>query len=339
MLKNKYKVTVCLPHIDSEVGIELGKEEGVDVVAFNHEIAMISAYNGGPKWYSRTFWRNIFRISQSKQILEKIIAENNYDLVMLNSITLSWMSKFFYERGIKNVCYIRETRINNIGFLLSKHLLESYCDGILFISEFDKSDVNLKVSKQSVIHDVVEFDGVYTNIYKIPEDKYVIAYLGGNEYIKGYPTVRELLKLAEDQDLFFVVAGHVAPDEYVFGENVMYVGNVRDVGDVLSVSNLLIFPALVGHQARPVFEAGAFRLPVIVSNFPQTQESIINGSTGYIFEPGNAEDLLDKIKMVKKENVDNIMGRKNYELYMRKHSITSCKQRLIDFFEEVICKS
>lgn len=329
MLMKEYKVTVCIPHKNSEVANELVKIDGIDIVSIEEDIAMISAYNGGPKWYSRTFWAYLFKIRRSGFLIGQIIEKNHYDLVIANSLTLSWISKVTRRYGVKNACYIRETRISNIGYYISRYYLNRYCDGVMFISDYDKSDMLLNVEPQMVIPDIVEFKQTYANIYNVPKNAFVVVYLGGDEYLKGYPTVKELIEKYEAQSFTLVIAGDVAEKNKIQKDNVLFVGKISDVGEILCSADLLIFPSMEGHQARPVFEAGAFHIPVVVSNFPQTKENVIDGWNGYEFKPGNAADLLEKILMVKNNPNRSYLGENNYLLYKKKHSYDSVEDILI----------
>ena len=337
MLLNEYDVTVCLPHKESEVGKQLNNLEELTIISFEEEIAMVSSYNGGPKWYSRTFWKNLFRIKRSDRIINEILEKGKYDLVIANSMTLSWISRTVRKKGIKSICYVRETKRNNIGFLISKYFIDKFCDGVLFISVFDKNSMRFKNRKQMVIPDVVEFGSNYTNKYGITKDKFVVVYLGGNEYIKGYPTVRELLEKKNLKDITVVIAGNVNEEEKINNDNIYYVGKVVDVGELLHEADLLIFPSLVGHQARPIFEAGAFHIPVVASAYPQVSENLIDGWNGFGFTPGDAEELMKKIIMIKNMPKRREMGDNNYDLYIRNHSYESCQLKLTTFISEILC--
>ncbi len=336
ILLKKYGVTVCLPHQDSEVANELRKVEGIDIISLEEDMAMISAYNGGPKWYSRTFWTHLFKIKRTESLISQILEKNRYDLVIENSLTLSWISKLTRRMRVKSICYIRETKINNIGFFISRHYLNRYCDGVLFISDYDKSDMRLKTKMQMTVPDIVEFKSSYSNVYNIPKNSFVVVYLGGDDPLKGYSTVRDLMNKRELQSLTFVIAGSVAEENKITRDNVIYVGRISDVGEILSVADLLIFPSLEGHQARPVFEAGAFHIPVVVSNFPQTKENVIDGWNGYEFEPGDVDDLLEKILKVKNMVDSPDLGEKNYALFQEKHSYKACEDKLFEFMSMLI---
>lgn len=330
MLMNDYKVIVCLPHNDSEVASEIRKL-GVDIISFNDCVGMISAYSGGPKWYSRTFWKNLIKIRDSWKRLSIMVDSLNVDLIIANSITLSWISFFSKYRNIPFVCYIRETKVANIGFGLSRLLINRFADGALFISAFDCNCMRFSCKRQAVVEDVAVFKKYYENIFSIPRDKLVIAFLGGNESIKGCELVKKIVSMDLMEDFILVIAGNVNEEDRLDNENVKYVGMISDVGYVLQYSDILLFPATFPHQARPVFEAGAFQIPVIVTRFSELEENVIDEWNGLMFENCNVDDLIWKIEILKSDEKRKMMGINNEILFQQKHSFDSCKQRFAMF--------
>ena len=49
------------------------------------------------------------------------------------------------------------------------------------------------------------------------------------------------------------------------------------------------------HQARPVYEAGRYALPVIVPDYENFEGSVTDGENGLVYQKGNVSDLADKI--------------------------------------------
>lgn len=335
MLKEKYDITICLPHIDSEVGKRLSEEKELTLTAIEDEMAMISAYSGGPSTFSRTFWKYLFKISKTSKKIENIIRADDYNVVVLNSVTLSWISKITNRLRIPSIVYIRETKVNNIGFGISKYLINKYSNGVLFISNYDKKDLNLRVINQQVWPDVVKFKDSYKNTFDIQTDNYVIAYLGGDGYIKGYDLVKKIIQSTETKEYLFVVAGDVSDSQKVKSDNVKYVGNVLDVGNILAYSDVVLFPANSPHQGRPIFEAGAFKIPAIATDFEQIKENLIDGYNGFVFPQYNDSVLLKQIKKCADNELRKRLGENNYKLYKINHSIEGCKELVCDFFKKV----
>ena len=84
--------------------------------------------------------------------------------------------------------------------------------------------------------------------------------------------------------------------------NIEYLGqlNGNDLILELKKSSALIFPSVL-YESMPmtIIESLACGKPVIVSNLGAMAEIIENGKTGLLFEPGNVDDLVDKILWAK----------------------------------------
>lgn len=340
MLSKVHDVYVCLPHKNGEVAVRLSKLKRIKILSIENDIGMITAYNGGPGMFTRTFVRNILRISKSKKLLTDIIAENKFDLVIANSVTLSWVSEFCKKNGIKNVTYVRETRINNLAYQLNKHLIQKYADGVLFISQYDKECLNLKNRNQCVIRDVANKNNYDINITKeeacskfnVKPCKLNLLYVGGMEKLKGYDVMIKAMAILNNPQIHLTLAGSVNEELKVDDENITYVGKVYDMPTLYKSCDVLVFPSTKGHQGRPIFEAGFAGKTIIISNFRETFDEVKDGKNGLLFEPCNAEDLAEKILIMYKNSADiSVMGKNNYELAVQKHEFENGKDYLLRF--------
>lgn len=344
MLNHEHDLTVCLPHLDTEVQRELKKIHGIKFVATNCDMGMISAYNGGPKIISRTFVRNLFRIKESKNKLEKILQQDEYDVVIWNSITVAWASVVAKKMKIPNMMYIRETKVNNLGYYLCKHLIDKNCDGIAYISEHDKKTLNSKLKKQVVIRDCLDFEKYKQDIsrdnaiefFGLDSSKFNVLYVGGADELKGYSVIMSAMKLIEGNSIQLVVAGNVPENKKVLSENVKYVGKVFDMPTLYRACDVLVFPSSKGHQSRPVFEAGAMGIPVIISNFPETREAVQNEVNGLTFEPMNCKELKEKIiKLYESQQLCNKLGKENHKRTIEAHDFDNVKGVILDFIASI----
>jgi len=113
-----------------------------------------------------------------------------------------------------------------------------------------------------------------------------------------------LVKAAEKlKNVKFKVAGEGILRSNLDGVlNIEYLGqlNGNDLILELKKSSALIFPSVL-YESMPmtIIESLACGKPVIVSNLGAMAEIIENGKTGLLFEPGNVDDLVDKILWAK----------------------------------------
>ena len=227
MLLPTHDVTLCLPHLNSEVDGELKKIDGIKTVSIEADMGMISAYNGGPKFISRTFAKNLIRIRDSRRRLENIL-KDKYDLVILNSITLSWAAKTVKKNGARAMVYVRETKVKNPGFYLCKHLINKYCDDVLFISDFDRKSMSFRAKNQLVVRDCLDFDLYEVGIdraqacdkFGLDRDKFNLLYVGGDDELKGYSVMVSAIQKITAPEIHLVVAGDVHPKKKIYAENI-----------------------------------------------------------------------------------------------------------------------
>ncbi len=345
MLSPVHEVTVCLPHLESQVSEQLGTIKDLKIIAINAPMGMISAYNGGPKVISRTFVKNLFRIQKSAIAFKNIVQSGNYDLIILNSITLAWAAKTVRKMGIPVLMYIRETKVKNVGYKICLKLINRYCSAVAYISEFDRKNSGLKVRNQAVINDCLNFEKYNISItrseackfFSLDDKKTNLLYVGGTDELKGYSVIMAAMDKIRDVDVRLIVAGGIANDKKIEMDKVIYVGKVLDMPTLYKACDALVFPSTKGHQARPVFEAGAMGLPVIISNFPETADEVRHDENGLLVEPNNSatlarciqELIIDRDKMEK-------MGERNRENAICRHDFNVCQKQMLDFCATIV---
>jgi glycosyltransferase involved in cell wall biosynthesis len=70
----------------------------------------------------------------------------------------------------------------------------------------------------------------------------------------------------------------------------------RDMPTFLAATDVLVFPAIEPHFARPIVEAGAMGLPTVASRSAITEEQVLDGETGLLTEPGDPGALAQAIE-------------------------------------------
>jgi glycosyltransferase involved in cell wall biosynthesis len=145
-------------------------------------------------------------------------------------------------------------------------------------------------------------------------------YLGGYWEIKGiFPLMRAVPEVREAfPDAVFLVAGvHPRPTSRRYelksrilalfgrktsfaeaeeavaraGEGVVLAPFVDDPEPYLQAADILVFPSVEPHFARPVIEAFAHGVPVVASHIGGVDDLVSDGSTGLLAKPGNVRDL------------------------------------------------
>ena len=104
------------------------------------------------------------------------------------------------------------------------------------------------------------------------------------------------LKIIGDGPMANVVREAAAADE-----RIEYVGwlDLKDACEIISNAACMIMPSIWFETfGRTIVEAFAVGTPVVASNMGSMSELMTDGETGLVFEPGNPQDLADKVQQL-----------------------------------------
>lgn len=169
-----------------------------------------------------------------------------------------------------------------------------------------------------------------------------IAFVGRLSPEKG---IEDFVKAARAlPDCKFAVAGETSrmPDLVLRApRNVEFHGFIegRKLDDFFRNARFLVFPS-VWYEGFPngVARAMGLRKPVIASRLGALPEIVDDGATGLLFEPGNADDLVEKIMHLWTHPDEcRAMGRAGYEKVKREYSPDRCYRKLLAIYEKARC--
>ncbi|MCY1151258.1 MAG: glycosyltransferase family 4 protein [Sphaerochaetaceae bacterium] len=343
MLEDEYDVKIYVPHDNSPIK-KFYNEKDISTNIINDNIGMISSYSGGPKLFSRTYFVKLFQIIKTRKTIIDILNREKPDLFIINSMTLSWVGKIVQKRGIKSLCFVRETFVNNIGMKVILHHLNKFFDGVLFISNNDKNTFNCKAKTIGVVYNCVNKKNYIRTLSKseacsllgLNDKAFNILFVGGDSELKGWSIIKNAMRELEDYEIKLIVAGKASLSNYI-SVNINYIGEQLKMPIVYTACDLLVFPSTSPHQARPAFEAGIMGLPVIISDFKETHETISDGINGLTFEPCDSKALsLAILKLYKDRDLCNRLGQSNYKFCLENHEFDTCKVNLLTYLHKII---
>lgn len=361
LLKEDYEVEVYCP--SNTDMYDLLRKNNVKVEPYNFTLGSIHYYSGGPNIASRTFLKSILNIFKHKKECIDLIKKTDGEIVIINSLTTSWLAKVIKKHTNKKViCFVRETfpkNGNNIIYNCYRRILLRFCDKIFFISEYDRNVFlrSLEIEKGEVIRNSVS-NNLFSNInskteacrnLNVNDNSFNVLFVGGMSQLKGTEIIVKAMK-GLPEDVHLVIAGYNKDhyDEYSkriydyiednrLNERVKFIGVQENMVNAYSSCDVLVFPSIKPHQARPVFEAGAFKKPVIISDFPEVLEAVDDNSNGLVFIPGDVGDLREKlIYLYNNRDLCKSMGLENYLHTIKLHSENSVKDNLLKCINSVI---
>ena len=107
----------------------------------------------------------------------------------------------------------------------------------------------------------------------------------------------------------------------------------------MAASDLIVFPATVGHFARPIIEAGFMKKPVIASDLAPLDELVINNQTGYLIDPQDIDLWADKLfLLLTDKDLNKKMGEAGYK-FCTQHFTIQNQIKIIENIYESISKS
>ncbi len=105
-------------------------------------------------------------------------------------------------------------------------------------------------------------------------------------------------------------------------DSVVLLGPIQNIPQAMAASDVIVFPATVGHFARPIIEAGFMKKPVIASDLAPLDELVINNQTGYLIDPQDIDAWADKLFLLLTDKDLNIkMGEAGYNFCVQHFTI------------------
>ena len=151
--------------------------------------------------------------------------------------------------------------------------------------------------------------------------------------LKAWEKVPVKLKIVGNGPLSSMVAQSKNP-------NIEYLGflELKEIYSLMQKSSFLVFPS-IWYEGFPmvIIEALANGLPIIASNLGSMSEVIKNNVNGLHFDPGDVNDLIDKIKLLDSDKVKCATLSKNaYIDYKTNYTSEKNYKILIDIYQKCI---
>jgi glycosyltransferase involved in cell wall biosynthesis len=238
------------------------------------------------------------------------------------------------------------------------------CDALVCVSETLKE---LLVRESGILPEkvVVIPNGVDTDVFdpKQYEPKrlfpgFTVGFVGGLYMWQAVDVLLECVHAlrAEGMDLSVVVVGdgimyetwRTQADSLGIASNVAFVGRVpwAEVPEYIAGFDVCYTGQIeiqqVGrmyHSPLKLYEYMAMAKPIVASAFEDAQRMLQDGETGFLFEPGNKEDLKRALTRAyhSKEQL-SLMGQQAREVVLTQHSWVARVKTMIEGIEQILAK-
>ena len=195
-------------------------------------------------------------------------------------------------------------------------------------------------SKVEVIYNAVKEPMIGT----IKVDSQKILYVGRMHASKGVRTLLEAMPLVimefpqiklelvgEDRQGKEIACLRERVEELGIGENIFFLGNQpkEKVLEEFSGAYFTVVPSLVEAFGFVVIESFSVKTPVIGSNTSGIAEIIRDGKDGFLFDPGNSEDLASKmIKLLRNHDLRYDFSQSCYQRFKEKFEVMQSTEKL-----------
>lgn len=314
------------------------------------------------KWYNPITWINVGKAavnwSKGHKALQQLLQKHTFDIVHLNSMTLSNPAAYLIKNQLPFVWHVREHGPSHKGLRyknISNRL--STAQEVIFLSKAEQNSWVGGSGHGTVVSNFVDMD-VFDHTTSAPTAAVKrLLYVGGRKKHKGIiPLLHALAEIKAKSDVAFVCD---MPDTYIdhdssmteLERHIIELIDRLDIGDVCNLlpfdpniiklyrtCDILLFPATKPHFARPIVEASAMGKPVIASNVKAVDELVLEGKTGYLVPPNHHTAIADKVvALFKDPDLCQNLGQEgitfvkdNFEMKGQIRKIVDIYRRLVD---------
>ena len=236
-----------------------------------------------------------------------------------------------------NSIMVKADKVIAISSFINKHILSNYKvdqEKIVTVHRginIEKYDY-LKVSNERLI--------AFSKKFNIPEDSFVILLPGRITRWKGHILLIEAISKLKRSDIICLFVGDLQGRNKYFAElnktidkfklknNFRIIANQSDMSVIYKLSDVVVSASLEPEAfGRVVAEAQAMGRPTVAVNHGGGPEIIIDGVTGWLFRPGDANDLAEKINKALNLNIDD----------REKMSVKAIERAKLNFNNEMMC--
>lgn len=178
--------------------------------------------------------------------------------------------------------------------------------------------------------------------YTEPQYTGTVLFFGRLNPYKGVDNLLEIVNRCPE--IRFSVVGRIDPqvqdivDELKRKNNVeLITGYVteEEMEKAFIGSDWVILPYNSATQSGVVIDAYRYSRPVIAYNVGALAEQIIDGESGYLIEPGNLDEFIQKIKLGEKmpQSLYKQLSIKSYNYGFKKYAVSEARDRFLDVID------
>ena len=292
--------------------------------------------------------------------VKAVLKEYDFNLIHCHTpiagLIVRWAARKYRNAGTK-VIYtthgLAYTHLSSKKEYLIYHTIESFasrfCDAIITINKEDYESAS-KLHCKHVFHingvgvDTKKFGTVnidrdaYRKQLGVSPNKIMVLAIGELSYRKNHIIVAKALsKMKNKRDFVFAICGRemtaggtgdeIRQYSEKYGVNTVFLGFRQDIPEIIKCADMGVMPSIREGLGLSGIEMLSEGIPLVGSDVQGIREYIIEGETGFLCNPFDAEAFAEGILKLSSPNVRNMMKHRCIEVAQKFDSNVSVKQR------------
>ena len=352
----KYRITVVVPE-DGPM-IEKYEKVGAKVEIVSMVILLRLESLGKILKYISGFLPSVLRLYRLIKRLKVDLVHSNDSIILVGGIAAK-------IAGIPSITQIRDDISNPAQIVrLRNFVINHFSNRILAVANpiLDNFiDFGGDRSKSQVL-----YNGVDIEIFRpeandlnlkhelfIPKKSKVVTHIARIDPNKGQDCIIDAATavLNEVPSTYFLLVGDSNIDKFKWykkkviqsinerglGDKIIFAGKKDNIEKIINISDVVILPS--SYEALPgvVSEASACGKPVIASNVGGIPEMVIDGKTGHLIQPHDAQALSSSlVSILTNDECANKMGLEGRKYMEEKFNIVHLTQKLEIFYKDLL---
>lgn len=175
--------------------------------------------------------------------------------------------------------------------------------------------------------------------YGIPQDAFVISYVGRHNEIKGYDNLKNIAQriLRENDNVYFLIAGTEGPLYHLEHERWIEVGWTKDPGSVINASDVFVLPNKETYFDLVLLEVLSLG-QIVVASRTGGNKYFEKYATDAITLYDSVDEAVSKIESLLSltEEDRDALRKKNYELYLKEFTNEAFAERYISSLQKIM---
>jgi glycosyltransferase involved in cell wall biosynthesis len=288
------------------------------------------------------FFKELFLLYKycSKNKIKVIHSHHRYPELLahilskiINVKTIS--SVFSYVQGHIRISY-KSDRIITVSDSVSRYLQEIY--GV------ENSKIVMKYLFLENKNYKQEFKSIAKQkLFGIIDDMNIILFVGRITQVKGFDVLMQVIEKINklNKNVLFIAVGDLLQEEfynlYPDKRLLNYYGPQIDLSSYYSIADIVVLPSRIDPFPFIMLETGLAKKPFIGGRTGGIEEFIEDGVDGLLVEPGNVDDLYNKIVyLLNNTELQKKLGENLFQKVSKLNSPNEYCNELIKIYEDLV---